>query len=634
MINAPLFSEMTDHKVNRRTAAAKASGKPKAALPPFQPVQLAALSDAVPAGDRWLHEMKYDGYRILLAAGEGAAKAYTRSGLDWSDKFEPLTTAALAIVKGSALIDGEAVVLAKDGRTDFQSLQAALKTDPGSVVYYAFDLLSCDGENLTALPLVDRKARLRALVPRGQKRILYSDHVRGGGETLLKAYCESKLEGVVSKLADAPYVGSRAGSWVKTKCIQRQEFAVVGWTPSDKSRGFRSLILAVNGEDGLRYAGKVGTGFDRAEMGRLVEIMAPLEAVSPTVQAPRAAVRGARWLKPRLVAEIAFTELTADGVLRHPSYLGLREDKRPEAVVMEAAVPRTEPSGASSVTITSRDRVLYPETSITKGQLADHYETLAPLILPWAGSRPISLVRCPQGRARKCFFQKHDAGSFGPHVHHVAITEKDGHSEPYLFVDDPEGLMSCVQMGTIEFHGWGSRIEDVEKADRLVFDLDPDVGLDFEAVRSAAFHFRDLLGAIGLETFPMVTGGKGVHVIAPLTPDAEWPQVKDFARRLAVRIAEADPDRFTAALPKAQRKGRIFVDYLRNQRGATAVMPYCVRARDGAPVAAPITWAEMQTVASPACWHVGDAVELAERAASAALSGWGRANQTLPALSA
>jgi bifunctional non-homologous end joining protein LigD len=241
-------------------------------------------------------------------------------------------------------------------------------------------------------------------------------------------------------------------------------------------------------------------------------------------------------------------------------------------------------------------------------------------------------VRCPQGRAKKCFFQKHDAGSFGDKVHHVGVVEKDGHEEPYLYIDDADGLMTCVQMGTIEFHGWGARIEDVEKADRLVFDLDPDVGLDFEAVRAAAFQFRDILKSIGLVTFPMVTGGKGVHVIAPLTPRAEWPEVKDFAHRLAQAVAQSDPEHFTAALPKAQRKGRIFVDYLRNQRGATAVMPYSARAREGAPVAAPITWKEMETIDTPAHFHIGGAAELVKRARSKELAGWGRADQTLPDL--
>jgi bifunctional non-homologous end joining protein LigD len=578
--------------------------------------------------------MKYDGYRLLVAVGGGEAHAYTRSGLDWSEKFQGILHEAVKLKVRSALIDGEAVVLDADGRSSFQSLQSALKGAPGSIDYFAFDLLELDGEDLTGLPLTERKEKLRAILPEGNARLRYSEHIVGNGEKLLHNFCDAGLEGIISKLATGKYVGSRSGGWLKTKCIKRQEFVVVGWTPSDKSRAFRSLILGVHDGGELRYAGKVGTGFDAAELLRLMERMQPLEQSAATVKAPRAEVRGAHWLKPALVAEIAYTEMTNEGTLRHPSYLGLREDKKPEAVVLESEKHVTEITApaTSSVKISNRDRVIFPESSITKGQLADYYAAVAPVMLPWAGSRPISLVRCPQGRAKKCFFQKHDAGSFGDTVHHVGILEKDGHEEPYLYIDTADGLLTCVQMGTIEFHGWGARIEDVEKADRLVFDLDPDEGLDFEAVRKAAFHFRDILKQIGLETFPMVTGGKGIHVIAPLTPRAEWPEVKDFAHRLAVAVAQSDPENFTAALPKAQRKGRIFVDYLRNQRGATAVMPYSVRARPEAPVAAPITWKEMETIDTPAHFHIGSAAELVKRAGLKALAGWGRADQALPDL--
>ena len=407
---------------------------------------------------------------------------------------------------------------------------------------------------------------------------------------------------------------------------------IVGWTPSDKSRSFRSLMLGVHEKGILRYAGKVGTGFDTDELFRLHALMKPLARKEPTVKAPRADARGAHWIEPRLVAEIAYTEMTREGTLRHPSYLGLREDKKPEAVVIETEAPAAEAAAASPVPISNPSRVIYPEAGLTKGELADYYAAVAPIMLPWAGSRPISLVRCPQGRAKKCFFQKHDAGSFGDAVKHVAIEEKDGDDQPYLYIDTPEGLMTCVQMGTIEFHGWGARIEDVEKADRLVFDLDPDVGLDFEAVRAAAFQFRDILEQMGLETFPMLTGGKGVHVIAPLVPRAEWGKVKDFARRLSQAVAQMDPDKFTAALPKAQRKGRIFIDYLRNQRGATAAMPYSARAREGAPVAAPVTWTEMETIDKPSHFRITDARELLKRASLKALRGWGRATQELPDL--
>jgi bifunctional non-homologous end joining protein LigD len=600
--------------------------------PPFRSVQLATLVDTVPTGSGWLHEMKYDGYRLLLALGGGKARAYTRSGLDWSEKFEPLLTDALKLITRSALIDGEAVVLDADGRSNFQSLQNALKGAPHLIEYFAFDLLELDGEDLTAQPLVERKARLAALLKKADKRIRFSDHIDGSGEKLLASFCTAGLEGVISKRADARYSGSRSGSWLKTKCIKRQEFVIVGWTPSETSRSFRSLMLGIHENGELRYAGKVGTGFDTEELFHLQALMKPLEQRSPTVKAPKSQARGAHWIKPKLVAEIAYTEMTREGTLRHPSYLGLREDKKPEAVVLETEADVAVAAHAVAIPISNRDRVIFPEANLTKGALADYYAAVAPIMLPWAGSRPISLVRCPQGRAKKCFFQKHDAGSFGEAVKHVAIIEKDGEAEPYLYMDTAEGLLTCVQMGTIEFHGWGARIEDVEKADRLVFDLDPDVGLDFEAVRAAAFQFRDILRSMGLETFPMLTGGKGVHVIAPLTPRAEWPDVKDFAYRLAQAVAQMDPEKFTSALPKAQRKGRIFVDYLRNQRGATAVMPYSARAREGAPVAAPITWKEMETIDKPSHFHITDAAELLKRADLKALQGWGRADQELPDL--
>ncbi|WP_380874693.1 ATP-dependent DNA ligase [Sphingomonas sp. DBB INV C78] len=628
------MAEIADDKKGAKPKAAgrKSSKRAVSGLPPFRSVQLATLVDHVPAGEGWLHELKYDGYRLLLAVGGGEARAYTRTGLDWSDRFAGLVAEAAKLKVTSALIDGEAVVLDDQGRSSFQALQATLKGGKDRISFFAFDLLELDGEDMTALPLSERKARLAKLIGKGKGDILYSDHIAGKGEQLFHRFCDAGLEGVISKRAAARYVGTRSGNWVKTKCTRRQEFVIVGWTQSDKQRGFRSLLLGMHGEEGLRYAGKVGTGFGAEEMARLMALMQPLEAEKATVEAPRAAVRGAHWIKPKLVAEIAFTEFTGDGVLRHPSYIGLREDKKADAVVREVEMPveTVAASGDDAVRISNRDRVIFPEAKITKGALADYYQAVAPIMLPWVAERPISLVRCPQGRARKCFFQKHDAGSFGDHVHHVAIREKNGSEEPYLYIDDAPGLLACVQMGTIEFHGWGSRIGEVEKPDRLVFDLDPDEGLDFADVVSAAFHTRDQLNALGLATFAMVTGGKGVHVIAPLTPKAEWLAVKDFAQRFATALAQAEPDRFTAALAKAKRKGRIFIDYLRNQRGSTAVMPYSARARERAPVAVPVTWEELRKLDTPSRWHVGDAKELLRRATSKDLVTWGHAQQTLP----
>jgi bifunctional non-homologous end joining protein LigD len=604
-----------------------------APLPAFREPQLCTLVDNVPAGAGWLHEVKYDGYRALVAVAGGTAKVYTRSGLDWTDKFAAIATAAADLPVDSALIDGE-IVAFKDGRPDFSTLKDAIST-AGDMTLFAFDLLELNGEDLTGLTTIERKDRLRAILSDGP-RLQFAEHVLGSGEALFEAMCKEGLEGVVSKRADAPYVGKRNRTWLKAKCTRRQEFVIVGWTPSDKKRGFKSLLLGVHEDGGFRYAGKVGTGFDQARMDELTERLAALATEAPPVDAAsikpfKAALRGAKWVKPELVAEIAYAEVTPDKVLRHSSFLGLRGDKAAEDVVAEE--PQPAPAAPEvHITVSSRDRVIFPDSTVTKGELADYYAKLAPIMLPWAGRRPVSLVRCPQGRARACFFQKHDAGSFGDTVHHVVVTEKDGSVQPYLYVDDADGLVACVQMGTIEFHGWGSRIETIEKPDRLVIDLDPDEGLDFADTKRAAEHVSAQLAELGLVSFPLLSGGKGVHVVVPLTPQAEWPAVKDFADRFARALAAAQPDRYVAVMTKAKRKGKIFIDYLRNQRGSTAIMPYSARARAGAPVAAPVSWTELRDIDSAARWGVRDADELLQRATSRALAGWGVADQVLPDL--
>lgn len=617
-------------KYPRLTKPAPRKGaKGKAPMPAFRNPQLCTLVDSVPTGTGWIHEVKYDGYRALVAVGGGKAKVFTRSGLDWSDKFPGIAEAAAALPVESALIDGE-IVAFKDGKPDFSTLKDAISNN-GDMTLFAFDLLELDGEKLDKLPNVQRKERLRALIDGDDARIQLAEHIAGEGEKLFETMCREGYEGVVSKRADAAYAGKRTQNWLKIKCLQRQEFVIVGWTDSDTSRGFRALLLGVNEGGELRYAGKVGTGFSQALMNDLSAKLARLERKQPTVTAPRTATRGAHWVTPKLVAEIAYTEVTPDGVLRHPSFLGLRGDKEASEVVEEKARPAPKAS-ASSVTITHPDRLVFSDSPVTKGDLAAFYEAMAPVILPFAANRPISLVRCPQGRGKHCFFQKHDAGSFGEHVRQIPIREKDGSTEPYLYVDDADGLLTCVQMGTIEFHGWGSSIADVEKPDRMVFDLDPDEGLGFDAVRKAAADLKDHLAEIGLVSFAMLSGGKGVHVVVPLTPDAEWPAVKDFADRFCRALAQAEPDRFVATMSKAKRKGKIFLDWLRNQRGATAVMPYTARARSGAPVSAPVTWTELADLDTAARWHVGDQEELLARASGKSLAGWGVARQILPDL--
>ncbi|WP_151992284.1 DNA ligase D, partial [Sphingomonas aurantiaca] len=616
------------------TPAKRRGGPPPRAGEDFQELQLCTLVDAVPSGSAWLHEVKYDGYRALVSVANGSAKVFTRSGLDWTDKFSAIAEAAAKLPVHTALIDGE-IVAFKAGHPDFSTLKDAISSG-GDMTLFAFDLLALDGEDLTGLSNLDRKARLEPLIPTDDDRLRYSDHVVGAGEQLFETMCREGLEGIVSKRADAPYLGKRTKAWLKVKCTHRQEFVIVGWLPSDKKRGFKSLLLGVREGKGYRYAGKVGTGFDQAVMDDLRDRLDALDRKTPTVDAPKAAVRGAKWVTPKLVAEIAFAEVTPDGVLRHSSFIGLREDKAAKDVVAEtpAPLPAAEESAApvTTVTVSSRDRLIFEDSDVTKGDLADYYAAVSGIMLPFAANRPISLVRCPQGRSRACFFQKHDAGSFGDAVHKVPIREKDGSTEDYLYVDDADGLVACVQMGTIEFHGWGSSNATLEKPDRLVFDLDPDEGLDFGDTKTAAEHLKNQLAELGLVSFPMLSGGKGVHVVVPLTPQAEWPAVKDFADRFARALAGAEPERFVATMAKAKRKGRIFIDWLRNQRGATAVMPYSARARAGAPVAAPVSWSELRDIETAARWGVRDGAELIERSGSRGLEGWGVADQVLPDL--
>ncbi|MFL6720641.1 MAG: DNA ligase D [Sphingomonas sp.] len=616
----------------------RARRKASAAPPPFEEPQLATLVDEVPTGNSWLHENKYDGYRLELAVGEGVATAWTRNGKDWSDKFKALVKAA-ARLPGGCLIDGEAVAIDDDGKPSFQLLQATLKESKGAnLVFYAFDLLIDRGEDVRKLPNIERKQRLAALLEGLSPPIIYGDHVIGRGEALFEQVCKQGGEGIVSKKASAPYRGTRTRCWLKVKCIQRQEFVIVGWSESDKRLGFRSLLLAAKEQGKLTYVGKVGTGFSGKLIEEMMQRMKPLETDKPPVEVPRADRRGAHFIEPRLVAEIAFTEFTVDGILRHPSFVGLREDKPASQVVRETPKhlskserKRDHPTAESfGIRISNPDRLIYPEDGLTKRDLADYYAAVEPLIMVDAARRPMTLIRCPQGRGKKCFFQKHDSGTFGADVKHIPIKEKDGEVQDYLYFDDIKGLLACVQMGTVEFHGWGSKVDKVEYPDRLVFDLDPDVGLDFRKVKEAAVRLRALLQDLGLKTFPLLSGGKGIHVVAPLDASSDWNAVKSFADRFSRAIAEAEPEMFTANIRKVQRKGRIFLDWLRNQRGATAVMPFSARAREGAPVSAPIAWEELDRYDSGHHFSIRDADELIERASSKALAGWGKAKQSLP----
>ncbi|HWW59578.1 MAG TPA: DNA ligase D [Sphingopyxis sp.] len=616
---------------NRKVAKPATKGKP----PEFRPLQLATLVDAVPSGNGWFHEIKYDGYRAQIAAAGSEVRVYTRNGLDWTDKFVPLVRHVAALDLPPCLIDGEIVAYGSDGNPDFSSLQAVLKRGHGAqdegtrLLFFAFDLLEERGKSLLKLGNLERKERLEALLRDAKAPLAVADHVIGAGEKLYSAMCDAGQEGIISKRADAAYVGRRTKSWVKVKCTRRQEFIIVGWKPSSaRARPFSSLLLAQREGDTLVYKGNVGTGFNGDNMAELAGSFEKLGRKTAPLDVDKVAARKVHWLKPELVAEIAFAEFTAGGSVRHASFLGLRADKEAKDVTPEVKQPA--PRAASNVRISSRDRVIFPEAKATKGDLADYYAALAPLMLPHMARRPISLVRCPQGRARKCFFQKHDSGSFGDHVHHVPIREKDGGHEDYLYVDDADGILACVQMGTIEFHGWDSHVDALERPDRMVFDLDPDEGLDFGDVKKAAADIRRQLADIGLVSFAMLSGGKGVHVVVPLAPGHGWDAHKDFSKRFAEALSLAEPGRYVATMSKAKRKGKIFIDWLRNQRGSTAIMPYSARARENAPVAAPIGWDALADATKAGQWTIGDVDALLERAASPELKGWGFASQTLP----
>ncbi|MCM8732386.1 DNA ligase D [Hephaestia sp. GCM10023244] len=620
---------------NAQKSVKQAKRKAPAKLPKFRNPQLATLVGAVPTGNDWMHEVKFDGYRALIAAAGEKVVVYTRSGKDWTGKFGPLVEAIAALDLPPCLIDGEIVANGKDGNPDFSALQAILKRGHGAqgakdrLFFHAFDLLDLDGADLAPLANIERKERLEALLAETQSPVFVADHVIGAGEKLFVAMCGAGQEGIISKRIEAPYSGRRGRAWVKVKCTRREEFILVGYSPSSaRGRPFRSLLLAQRDGDALVYKGKVGTGFDADMMDELAADFAQLARKTAPVKVDRPEARGVVWLTPRLVAEVAFAEYTAEGRVRHASFLGLRGDKRAEEVQPEKMqkAPKTD----SGVKISNPNRVIFPDTGQTKGDLADYYAAIAPLMLPFAARRPVSLVRCPQGRAKHCFFQKHDSGGFGDRVLHVPIKEKDGGTEDYLYIEDSRGLLACVQMGAIEFHGWAARTGDVEAPDRMIFDLDPDESLDFDAVVKASEDIRDRLEELGLVSFAMLSGGKGVHVVVPLDPDHDWDTHKDFARRFAEALALAEPDRFTATMSKARRKGKIFIDWLRNQRGATAIVAYSARARESAPVAVPIAWEELKTTKNAHPFSIGDARELLARAKDKSLSGWGFAAQALP----
>jgi bifunctional non-homologous end joining protein LigD len=624
---------------------AKLTGARPAKQPAEFSPQLATLASRVPEGDDWLHELKFDGYRAVVFFENGRVRMVSRNGNDWTARFRAVADALETLPIKNAILDGEVVALDENGRSNFQQLQNQMKRgDDESLVEYLFDVPHCEGYDLTQVPLVERKEVLARLIlsanPKNEGAFRYSDHIQGQGESVLANACRGKMEGIIAKRADSAYQQYRTASWLKVKCLKQQEFVIAGYTKPAGSRiGFGALLLGYYDEGDFYYAGRVGTGFTTQSLRELTAELKQRRIDSSLFKNTLSTSerRGVTWVKPELVAEVEFTEWTSDGRLRHPSFLGLREDKAPTQVVREIEKPTSALERASSnesangkmkskkssgtklhrsgsrnskngvvvagVPLSNPDRILYPEHGFTKQRLAEYYVRIADWILPHVVDRPLTLVRCPEGYKGECFFQKHLTGSLPDAVRGVMVPVK-GKREEYVAVDDIAGVVALVQMGVLEIHPWPAREDQLEKPDRIVFDLDPGEGVEWNAVVGGAKETRDRLESVGLTSYLRTSGGKGLHVVVPLARRNTWEELKQFAKSVADTMTREAPDRYLATMSKAKRRGKVFVDYLRNQRGATAIASFSTRARAGAPVAVPLAWNELSTRIKPDMYNI------------------------------
>ena len=599
-------------------------GRKAGELPKFVPPQLCKLVDRPPPGPDWAHEIKFDGYRLQLRIQKGKAELRTRKGLDWTSRFPEIAKDGSRLADG--LYDGEAVALDKEGKPDFAGLQAALSSDrTGALVFFLFDALYAEGEDLRALPLGDRKARLRAIIDAApaSPRLRYVEHFQSAGDAVLRSACRMDLEGIVSKRLDAPYRSGRSETWTKAKCRGGQEVVIGGW--STTGTAFRSLIAGVYREGRLIHVGRIGTGFGQGKVERLMPRLKAVETDKSPFDGPDAPPRaeGVHWVKPELVAEIEFAGWTGDGHLRQASFKALREDKPAKEVLAEGETaqeavakdagdpgPKQAPAKAPAaggsvvlgVSISNPGKTLWPaeggEPAVTKLELARYLEAVSGWMIPHIVGRPCSLIRTPDGiEGKQRFFQRH-AGAGASSL--ITLVTVSGDRDAYIQIDTPEALIAAAQSGATEFHPWNCQPGDPEVPGRLVFDLDPATGLPFEAVIDAAREVKQRLEDLGLAAFCKTTGGKGLHVVTPLTKARlDWPTAKAFAREVCVRMAADSPDRYLVNMAKAKRTGKIFLDYLRNDRMSTAVAPLSPRARAGAPVSMPLTWSQVRAGLDP-----------------------------------
>jgi bifunctional non-homologous end joining protein LigD len=630
-------------------------------LPGFIPPLLAKESATVPDDKTWIHELKLDGYRIQAHLESGgsvsAVKLFSRNGLDWTHRMPSIAREIRRLPVEAAILDGEVVVLNSSGQTSFADLQAAFdENKPQALSYFVFDLLHLNGHNLRNLPLIERKRLLSELIQSlGENQIIrYSEHLEGNGQQMFTEACRLGAEGIISKLVSAPYSSGRGSSWIKIKCIREQEFVIGGFTqPSDGSHGIGALLLGYYEDGRLEYAGRTGTGFTRTSSRALRDRLEKLRtAKSPFAEVPVDGRRGAIWLKPTTVAQVQFRTWTADHRVRQASFKGIREDKaasevrreepdpalskKPEQEQTKATrVPRRKlseeandasPASASTETaarrqtstkahrsakspgenrsaairVTHPDKVIDPKTGLTKQALVDYYLVVAENMLPHIAGRPLSLVRCPSGAGQHCFFQKHLGQGMPRGVEGVEIPhKKDKGSEIYVTLSTAEGLAGLAQMNVMEVHVWGSTNETLECPDRIIFDLDPDEGVNWKTLTEAAEEVHERLWQLGLKSFLKSTGGKGLHIVAPVRPEYEWDIVKSFAHAFSLQMEKDNPQLYISKMTKAARKNKIYVDYLRNDREATAIAPYSSRARPGVGAALPLQWSELKSPERP-----------------------------------
>ena len=588
--------------------AGKVAGARKGLLPTFLEPSLASPCDKPPSGPKWIHEIKHDGYRIQARINGRETRLFTRKALDWTARFRSIADALAGLGLGSALIDGEIVVEDEKGISSLNNLQADLKAGRRERFrYYVFDLLYCEGYDLTKATLVDRKRLLQDIVAglEAISPIRFSEHLEADGPTMLEHSCRFGLEGIISKRRDLPYRPGRGEHWFKAKCQQSQEFVILGYVASTAaSRTVGALALGYYADGQLVYAGRVGTGWSAELAASLYAELDKIKTTKPALRnaLPAGADKGLVWTEPRLVCAVEYRDWTHDGLIRQSSFKGLREDKPVQEISLESPLP-THPServgrgrkkmpnqsDPGGIKLTHPERILWPESGITKQGLADYYADIADWILPHIAGRVLSLLRCPSGTGEKCFFAKHPWSGLSRVVQRIDV----GEAESMLALDSLEGLMSLVQAGVVEIHPWGSRADRLDRPDRLIFDLDPGEDVPWSAVITAAGAVRSRLESHGLKSFVKTSGGKGLHVVVPVEPSAGWAEAKSFTAAIAEAMAADQPDRYVATVAKRARRGRVYIDYLRNDPGSTAVAAYSPRSSPQASVSLPLDWDEL-----------------------------------------